>query len=178
MSPEGLRVRLGSANSAAQRRRVYQTAEALEVDEIGGFEVSRRRVFFAEIVWVTLHRARTGAAVWLLAALAGLALLTGFGLLAGEAEVAYSLFGLTAALGLGATFLATPVWVVTAYGRRSRIELRFRLREIRARTVYGEICRRASAAQAALARDEPSDHGAAGGAAGGEERLVGEQPEA
>ncbi|HZF11144.1 MAG TPA: hypothetical protein VFE33_20320 [Thermoanaerobaculia bacterium] len=178
MRPAGQRVRLGTAHGAAQRRRIYQTAEALEMDEIGGFETSRRRVFFTEIVWVTLHRARTGAAVWVLAALAGLTLMAGFGLLAEVAELAYALFGLAAVLGLGAAFAATPVWVVTAHGRRTRIALRFRLREIRAHTVYGEICRLADTAQATLRRGEPSDHGAAGGAAGGEERLVGEEPEA
>jgi hypothetical protein len=148
MSAAG-RVRLGTAHSAAHRRRVYRTAEALEVDEIGTFELSRRRVFFAEISWVTLHRARPGAMVWALAALAGLALLGVLFLgLDGSPISLYVLLGVAAVGGLGSAFAATPVWVVTAYGRRTRAEIRFRLREVRARTVYGEICRLTGAAQA------------------------------
>jgi len=152
MSLDG-RARLGTANSAAQRRRIYRTAQGLEMDEIGGFEVIRRRVLFAEIAWVTLHRPRPGAAVWVLAALTGLALLSC--LLLGEIDLpVYILLGVAALTALGAAWAATPVWVVTAYGRRTRIELRFRLREMRARAVYGEICRLADAAQQALAAPE------------------------
>jgi hypothetical protein len=146
----GERVPFGQAHSVAHRRRVYRTADALEVDEIGGFEVARRRVFFVDVHLVTLHRARRGATVWVLASLATVALLAG--LLSGPAKpVAYVLYGVTALTAIGALVSAAPVWVVTAHGRRTRALLRFRLREARAQLAYREICDLASAAQAALA---------------------------
>ena len=146
----GERVRFGQANSVAHRRRVYRTAEALEVDEIGGFEVARRRIFFVDIRLVSLHRAPRGAAIWVLASLASVALLAG--LLTGPANpAAYVLYGVTALTAIGALVNAAPVWMVTAHGRRTRAALRFRLSEAKAQLAYREICDLASAAQAALA---------------------------
>ncbi|HEV7516284.1 MAG TPA: hypothetical protein VGR07_08290 [Thermoanaerobaculia bacterium] len=146
----GERLRWGQAHGVAHRRRVYRTADALEVDEVGGFEIARRRVFFTEIRLVTLHRARQGAAVWVLAGLAGIALLAG--LLAGASGIpAYILYGLAGLSALGAMVSAAPVWVVTAHGRRTRAELRFRLRQARAEQVYRELCHLANEAQFVLA---------------------------
>jgi hypothetical protein len=48
------------------------------------------------------------------------------------------------------TFLL-PSWIVTVYGKRARGKIRYRLRESKAREVYGEICRAAAEAQRALA---------------------------
>jgi hypothetical protein len=144
------RIRWGQAHGAAHRRRVYRTADALEVDEAGGFEIVRRRVFFTEIRLVTLHRARPGAAVWVLAALAGIALLAG--LVSGRSGIpAYVLYGVTGLSAFGAMVSSAPVWVVTAHGRRTRAELRFRLRQARAEQVYGELCHLVGEAQSALA---------------------------
>jgi hypothetical protein len=85
-----------------------------------------------------------------LAALAGVALLAG--LLTGPANpAAYVLYGVTALSAIGAMISAAPVWVVTAHGRRTRIVLRFRLREARAELACREICDLAQAAQEALA---------------------------
>jgi hypothetical protein len=142
------RIRFGQANSAAHRRRVYRTANALEVDEIGGFEVIRRRVFFVDIRLVTLHRARRGISIWVLASLSGVAAIAG--LLTGPANpAAYVLYGITALTAIGALVGTAPVWVVTAHGRRTRVALRFR--EAKAQIAYREICGLANAAQTALA---------------------------
>ena len=144
------RVPLGHANSSAHRRRVYRTDQALEVDEVGGFEVARRRVFWTEVRLVTLHRARPGAAVWVLAGLAGIALLAGF--LTGPANTAaYVLYGISGLSAIGGMVAAAPTWVVTAHGRRTRAELRFRLRQAHAQQVYRDLCQWTAEAQWVLA---------------------------
>jgi hypothetical protein len=159
----GERVPFGQANSVAHRRRVYRTADALEIDEIGGFEVAPRRIFFVDIRLVTLHRAPRGATVWVLASLAAVALLAG--LLSGPAHsAAYVLYGVTALTAIGALVSAAPAWMVTAHGRRTRASLRYRLGEAKARLAYREICDLASAAQTALAARLAEVEGKAAGA--------------
>ncbi|HYH47320.1 MAG TPA: hypothetical protein VEG34_16690, partial [Thermoanaerobaculia bacterium] len=49
---------LGRAQSLSERVRTYWTAEALEVDRADNYEIRRRRVFFDEILLVTLHNTR------------------------------------------------------------------------------------------------------------------------
>jgi hypothetical protein len=44
-----------------------------------------------------------------------------------------------------------PVWVVTAYGKRTRARMHFRWRQAKAREVYAEVTRAAAEAQRALA---------------------------
>jgi hypothetical protein len=144
------RVPFGKANSVAHRRRVYRTEEALEVDEVGGFEIARRRVFWTEVRLVTLHRARQGVAAWVLA---GLALVAGLaGLLTGPANTAaYVLYGVAGLSAIGAMVGAAPVWVVRVHGRRTRAELRFRLRQAQAQQAYRDLCHLAAEAQWVLA---------------------------
>ncbi|MFP5288317.1 MAG: hypothetical protein ACLGI9_21455, partial [Thermoanaerobaculia bacterium] len=49
---------LGRAHSLTERVRTYWTDEALEVDRVDNFVIRRRRVFFDEILLVTLHPTR------------------------------------------------------------------------------------------------------------------------
>src|SRR5438445_7847217 len=55
------RRRIGSFNDLATRQVIYQTDYALEIDEIDQFEVARRRVYFDDILLVTMH-SRVGIA--------------------------------------------------------------------------------------------------------------------
>jgi hypothetical protein len=144
------RVRLGSAHGAAMRRRVYRTPLGIEVDEVGGFELSRRRVLWGEVRLVTLHRGPGSAAGWVFAVLAAAALV--LGLLAGPAGIgSYLSYGVAALFLYGAVFYRLPAWWVTVFGRRTKAAMRFRQRETRARWVYAEVCRRVAEAQEALA---------------------------
>jgi hypothetical protein len=146
------RVRLGKAYSWVERQSVYLTAEALEVDHVDSLEVNRRRVFFDEVLLVTLH-AQTGVASLLVGSAAGAALTGWLAYLTRSESRARAVFlGLTALflLVLGAAaFLRT--WTVTVYGRRALARLQFRMRAERARLVYQDLCRRAEEAQRALA---------------------------
>jgi hypothetical protein len=145
---------LGADPSLAERARVYRTPEALEIDLASYTEITRKRVFFDDVVLVTLHRARTlGAVTWVFGAMAAFMLLMALIVMAAQTEAGNVM--LLIALGLGTiAFLAAmvPTWTITVFGRRSRARMRFTLREGKARRIYGEICRAASDAQRELAR--------------------------
>ena len=142
---------LGRALSLGERVRTYWTDEALEVDRIDNYEIRRRRVFFDEILLVTLHATR-GFLISILPLFLAL-LFAVMALVAREEPAASMAFwvgaALFAAFAVGAAL--TPVWVVTVYGKRTRARMHFRLRQARARAVYAEICRAAADAQRALA---------------------------
>jgi hypothetical protein len=149
-----LRRFLGTAHSWSERVRVYWTDEALEVDRIDHYELHRRRVFFDEILLVTLHSARGGGALpWSLVILiAFLGLVTFIAALSEQNEVALGFLIPTGVLVVAAlTLFLLPSWVVTVFGKRTRARMRFALRQAKAREVYAAICRAASDAQRALA---------------------------
>jgi hypothetical protein len=146
------RTYLGSANSAAERVRVYRTERGLEVDLFDYSEIERRRIAFSEIELVTLH-ARTGGGRAFLAA--GVAAL--FAVLATISAAVPALLYTFAALAFLSGLLAgvgfvLPTWTVTVFGPRALARLVFRLRERKARTVYAEICRQAAESQEEAAR--------------------------
>lgn len=154
MSERAPRVYIGSSLGIAERMRVFRTPEALEVDSSDHYEIQRRRVFFDEVLLVTLHRG-IGGGVWpwilgILALFGGLIGAIAFA--ADEATVGSALLiatGVLAALTVASVFI--PAWTVTVYGRRTRARMRYRFREGKARGVYAEICAAAAEAQQALA---------------------------
>ena len=150
-APRYTRRYLGRVQTLAERVRTYWTDEALEVDRVDNYEIRRRRVFFDEILLVTLHTTR-GFLVSILPLFLAL-LFAAMGLAASDAPDARNAFWLGAALfaafAVGAALV--PVWVVTVYGKRTRARMHFRLRQTRARQVYADICRAAADAQRALA---------------------------
>jgi hypothetical protein len=173
------RRKLGAASTVAHRRGVFRIAGGLEVDEVGGFEVSRRRLLFAEVRLVTLHRVEQGAAVWVLGGLTAASLVAEYLVGGTSLPGAVTLYAVAGLSACGVVLTSGPAWVVTAYGRRSRLAMRFRRREARARSVYAEVCRSVAEAQAELPEPPPRDLGEGrAGAAEVHERLVGEEPEA
>lgn len=142
---------LGRAQTLSERVRTYWTDEALEVDRADNYEIRRRRVFFDEILLVTLHDTR-GVLISILPFCLGL-LFAIFALATSDEPVARQAFWLTAAVFVAFAVGAglSPVWVVTVYGKRTRARMHFRLRQAKARQVYADICRAAADAQHALA---------------------------
>lgn len=142
---------LGRAQSLSERVRTYWTDEALEVDRADHYEIRRRRVFFDEILLVTLHEARGYLLSLLPLLMAGLFAV--IALAAGDDPDASRVFWMVAAacvaFAVGAAL--APVWVVTVYGKRTRARMCFRMRQAKAREVYAEISRAAADAQRALA---------------------------
>ena len=146
------RIYLGSIRSWGDRSRIYRTPESLEVDLIDHYEVRRRRVFFDEVQLVTLHETRVaGPYPWILGFMAIICLLSA--LPASMPLVRYGFAAAGVAFLVGAlVMVASPVWIITAFGKRTRARVQFRWREEKARSVYADICRATGEAQRTLAR--------------------------
>jgi hypothetical protein len=151
-APPPRRRLLGTAHTLSERVRIYWTPEALEVDRLDHYEIRRRRVFFDEVLLVTLHAGRTALSI-----VFPLLMVILFGLLAlgawtEDPTAGRVLLVITALFTAWAlTAMALPVWIVTVYGKRTRARMHFRLKQRKAREVYAEICRAASDAQRAVA---------------------------
>ncbi|MES1245494.1 MAG: hypothetical protein ABUT39_28070 [Acidobacteriota bacterium] len=150
---------LGSAHTLAERVRVYWTQQGLEVDTSEGYEIRRTRVFFDEVLLVTLHSKLGGALPWLPL---GLGALVGFSAVVARSEPVSSQVMTWVALGLfaiGAALFFTPRWVVTVFGRRTRARVAFRLRERKARDLFARVCQAADEAQRSLRAQTPVENG-------------------
>jgi hypothetical protein len=149
------RTLLASNSGLHSFSRVYRTADAIEVDEIEGTDVTRRRVLLEEILLVTHHREYGTAFVVTTAALFTVA--TAFSGLVAVTErtaglVLFALTGLPVLLAL-ALRLVLGLDVVTVFGRRTKAVLRFSLRKARARETFRLVCRVARERQERLARE-------------------------
>jgi hypothetical protein len=153
------RKQIGRNVGAMTREAIFETADAIEVESREGYEVTRKRVLYEEVLLVTFHRtlgvpyAITMAVMTLL--FGGLALI--FLLVSHEPAFAIA-FGIVALPFLIALVVrvALKLDFVTVFGRRSKAVLRFAIRKQRAREVYGRICSRTMEVQRAMAEPEPA----------------------
>ena len=140
----------------------YLAADGIDVDSSQNYEVIRRRVFFDDVGFVTLHRER------------GLAFLLTTGAF-GTFFLAMAIFVVAVSVeawpvALPFIVLGTPAFlafllrlamgraVVTVWGRRSRAVLRFGVfASARARTVYGQLCSAVRRAQSVATGFSPSN---------------------
>jgi hypothetical protein len=151
------RILLGKMSSPARNLRVYEAADALEIDDREDYDVRRRRLFYDEIELVTLHhRVRWGRGVGagLLLVLLILAAIASWN--APPPEM-YVLVGVAAALGLAAlammlVALFVGMEVVTVYGARTWARMEFTFRKQAARDAYLRVCRLAREHQGPPAR--------------------------
>ncbi len=150
------RTRIGRFNDIATRQIVYQTGEALEIDEIDQFEVVRRRVYWDDILLVTFHT-MVGMAFVITMAVFFVLFLAIAGILQSshENDAAMWFAGLSAPFLLA---LFTRVLfkrdVITVYGRRSKASMRFTFRKTYARDKFAEICDLARTTQARIAAEK------------------------
>jgi hypothetical protein len=150
------RVRIGRYNDLATRQIVYQTEEAIEVDEIDHFQIVRKRVFFDDILFVTLHRQFGAAFLVTMATLAAILLLV-TAILVSEHQPEFGLgFGAAASPFIVAFFVRLVLRqdVVTVYGRRSKAAMRFTFRKAFARAKFEEITSLGRRAQARIAAQQ------------------------
>jgi len=152
------RTLLGKGSSLSSRHRVFRTADAIEVEEAEGYDVTRRRVWWDEVLLVTYHR-RVGWA-FVVAMLVFMSLFGFFGLILLIASPSVQSAGYLAALLLPfalplALRLLLRVDVVTVYGRRTKAEMQFWFRKAQARQVYQQVCRLARERQQRL-RNAPA----------------------
>jgi hypothetical protein len=155
MTP-GPRKKLGRNVTAMTREAIFETADAIEVESRAGYEVTRKRVLFEEVLLVTIHRA---VGLPYVISLGLLAIIFGAVALAGFREpVVFITFGLLALPFLTACVvrLILKVDTVSVFGRRSKAVMRFAIHKRRAREVYGRICSRTSEVQRSMVAVEPA----------------------
>jgi hypothetical protein len=159
MTP-GKRQLLGRNAGVMLREAVYETADAIECETREGYDVTRRRVLFEEVLLVTIHR-EVGT-LYVIAMAAAAVIFAGVAFF-GRREPAVAIsFGILALPFLiGCVFrLLLKLDYVSVFGRRSKAVMRFSFRKRRAREVYGRICSRALEVQRAMVAPEPA-HAAA-----------------
>jgi hypothetical protein len=143
------RVFLGSQRGLWQRQRTCRTRDYLEIDSTDGYDVIRRRIFYDDILLVTVHSARR----WLPAIAAGVLALACLALaFALRSEVwlaALALFLCSLGCLLFAVLcLVLTAQTVTVFGKRTRAQMRFWPNAERGREVYLLVCRLARERQA------------------------------
>ena len=152
------RTELGREATFSERSYAWLTPEAVEVDEVDGYTVSRRRVLLDEVQLVTLHRKRR---VGLLVVLGLVAFLFGAPLFfapkrdPGAFLLFFGLFCSPFAIGLLVHLLLGTDYV-TLVGKRSKARMAFNFRKGRAREVYELLVREVQAAQAIAAPQQPA----------------------
>ena len=133
---------LGRNTGVMLRETVYETADAIESEAHEGYEVTRTRVLFEEVLLVTIHR-EVGLPYVITMAIAAIIFGGSFGILA-----------LPFFIGC-LVRLVLKLDYVSVFGRRSKAAMRFSLRKRRAREVYGRICSRALEVQRSMVQKEP-----------------------
>ncbi len=144
---------VGAFGDLATRTSVYERDNALEVDEQDAFHIRRRRVFFEDVLLVTLHDS-----------ISLLGIFTPFGVSSVLFLIAIAIGHeggwITAAFALpfiayGVARMAIRDAIITVFGRRSRARIRFTLRRRKAQRTYEELCEKIRKAQEVPAPPEP-----------------------
>jgi hypothetical protein len=147
------RERLGGRSRFTSREYVYRTRDCFEIDDVEGYEVTRKRVFYDDVVLVTRHRFVPWTPVVLGVVFAGLLGLFALGLLSEARIASFVLFVVTLLLLLLVVLLFTVAGtVVTIQGKRTQARMEFILRPGRAAEVYRRACRLVRERQERLAR--------------------------
>jgi hypothetical protein len=149
---------LGRNAYMMSRDAVYETPDAIEAVSREGYEITRKRVLYEEVLLVTIHRA-TGPLYVTFTALAalffgGLAVIFQFSANVPSVAITFATLALPFLIAC-LIRLIMKVDFVTVFGRRSKAVMRFTLRKRRAREVYGRICARAVEVQRAMVVPEP-----------------------
>lgn len=140
---------VGTWSDLGSWQRVYETPDAIEVDESSGFTGTRRRVFYDDVLLVSYHSFIGWPVALLGAAATSVLALIALGLWAGDETRTAVTFLFFALLGGAFTVLrlAIKMDAVTVYGRRSRAHVSFWLNKDRARATYHRLCARVRHAQ-------------------------------
>jgi len=131
---------LGNDYSYFVRRKVFLLVDALETDEYLFIRIERTRVYFDDVLAVTIHRQRgIGAlvATGLVSFLFGILAIGNVVESSGEKLVAGFIFLFIAAL-FGAVMilrLVMPVDIICVFGRRTNSRMKFWLRKGRAQEI-------------------------------------------
>jgi len=153
------RKKIGRNVGLMTREVIFDTPDAIEVESREGYEVTRRRVLYEEVLLVTFHRTLGTPYVVFMAVMTslfgGLALIFFLSLHEPGFAIAFGIVTLPLLIPL-VIRLALKLDFVTVFGRRSKAVIRFPFRKRRAREVYGAICSRTLEVQRAMAKPEPA----------------------
>ena len=144
---------LGSVSQVMVRRRVYLAADAIEVDEIEGYNGTRRRVLLDEVLAITLDRRRRWSTILIWLACGGILSLPGlFVALAGKQKDPW-VAGIVSGI-LGGPFLLVALLhlvagadFVTVFGKRGAAQIAFTFRKRHAREIVALLRERTQQAQ-------------------------------
>ncbi|HEU4886547.1 MAG TPA: hypothetical protein VFV49_01580 [Thermoanaerobaculia bacterium] len=144
MSANETRKLIGKSYAVGARTTVHQTHDGLEFETNEQYDVVQRRVFFEDVLMVTIHREIGPLYLIVTGAVAlfflGIALfIVSVNVDMWPAALIFGVFGFPALLAF-LTRLFLGVDVVTIFGRRSKANVRFPLRKSRARALYTTIC--------------------------------------
>jgi len=152
------RKKIGRNAGLMTRELIFETPDAIEVESREGYEVTRKRVLYEEVLLVTFHRDLGTPYVVFMAVMTslfgGLALIFLLSIHEPGFAIAFGIVTFPFLIPL-AIRLALKVDFVTVFGRRSKAVIRFPVRKRRAREVYGAICSRTLEVQRAMAEPEP-----------------------
>jgi len=147
------RERLGWRSGFSYRESVYRTRDCFEIDDVEGYEVTRKRVFYDDVVLVTRHRFVPWVPMVLASVFAVFFALFAIGLRSEGRVAAFVFFVLTLALvALVVALIAAGGEVVTIQGKRTQARMDFVLRRGKAAEVYRRACRLARERQERIAR--------------------------
>jgi len=147
------REKLGSRSRFSHREHVYRARDCFEVDEVEGYDVTRKRVFYDDVVLVTRHRFVPWAHATLAVVFAGLLGVFAVALRSEARTASFVFFVLTMVLLLAVVLLFSIGGVaVTVQGKRTQARMDFVLRPGRAAEVYARACRLVRERQARVAR--------------------------
>jgi len=133
------------------------------MEEVEGYDVTRRRVWFDEVLLVTYHRIVGWAFVLVMLVLMSLFGLAGAIIIAANRSVQSAAYAAGLLLPFAVAIalrLLLRVDVVTVYGVRTRAEMHFWFRKGKAREAYQQVCRLARERQQ-KARSAPTARRAA-----------------
>jgi hypothetical protein len=151
----GERERLGRRAAFSHREYVYRTRDCFEIDEVEGYEVTRKRVFFDDVLLVTHHSFVPWGqvvGVSLLALLLGLSSF-GIGSVSRAWGFAFLVLGAVPLAVYAVLLLSTGADAVTIQGKRTQARMHFGLRKKRSLEVFRLAGRLARERQQRLARE-------------------------
>jgi hypothetical protein len=136
------RKKLGRTSSIGKREVIFLTADAIECDSSDQFHLAQRRVLFEDAELLTLHRQTDKLFITVTGIVALLALGGGGALYMSTGEIVVAFTPLL----IGVVFAALAIFrltlkpsIITVFGKRSTISVRFTINHAQARATYQEL---------------------------------------
>ena len=152
------RTYLGGEPNLGGYRRVFEIDGALEVDENNFTQIERTRVYFDDVLGITIHQQVgllylivTGVLAVFLGAIAVIIAVDG----PPEGALVMALFALPFAVAFFLRVLL-KVDIITVYGKRTKAVIRFGFRKARARMLYTDLTAKIRARQGKALAEQPA----------------------